>query len=113
MYTVIPDSETRYNEVEGIPDRVANLTLIYTPTKNWVFQTTVYHQGTYATDRLHTINVPAATTVDGLAGYRTKKWELTLNVTNILNKQIWNRGSFYWLDPKFIRAFEMTYVRRF
>lgn len=113
LYTSIPDSEHAYDEVEGIPDRVANVTVIYTPTKNWVFQSTVYHQGTFSTDRLQTIDVPAATTVDALAGYRTKKWELTLNVTNVLNKEIWNRGSFYWLDPKFVRSFELTYVRRF
>lgn len=113
LYTAIPDSELDYREVEGIPDRVGNVTVIYTPTKNWVFQATAYHQGTYATDRMHTIAVPAATTLDALVGYRAKKWEVTLNVTNVLNKQIWNRGSFYWLDPKFIRGMELTYVRRF
>ncbi|PTY07884.1 hypothetical protein DB347_06555 [Opitutaceae bacterium EW11] len=113
LQTTIPDSETDYREVEGIPDRVANLTVIYTPTAHWVFQTTVYHQGTFATDRLHTIHVDAATTLDGLVGYRTKKWEVNVNVTNIFNTEIWNRGSFYWLDPKFIRSFEVSYVRRF
>jgi len=113
LATVIPDSEKDYREVEGIPDRVGNITVIYTPTKNWVFQTTVYHQGTFATDRLGTIPVPAASTMDLLIGYRTKKWEVNFNVTNVTNKEIWNRGSVYWLDPKFIRAFEATYIRRF
>ena len=113
FYTAIPDSELDYREVEGIPNNVGNVTVIYTPTKNWVFQSTVYHQGSFATDRMHTIHVPDATTIDALVGYRTKKWELTLNVTNVTNKQIWNRGSFFWLDPKFVRSFEVTYVRRF
>lgn len=113
LSTTIPDSETDYREVEGIPDRVANLTIIYTPTANWVFQTTLFHQGTFATDRMHTIHVDAATTVDGLIGYRTKTWELNLNVTNIFNTEIWNRGSFYWLDPKFARGVDLSYVFRF
>jgi len=113
LYTAIPDSEKDYREVEGIPDRVGNITVIYTPTKNWVFQTTVYHQGTFAADRMGTIPVPAASTLDALVGYRTKKWEVNLNVTNVTNKEIWNKGSFYWIDPKFIRAFEVTYIRRF
>lgn len=113
LTTVIPDSETDYREVEGIPDRVANLTVIYTPTVNWVLQSTVYHQGTFATDRLHTIHVDAATTVDALVGYRTRKWEVNVNVTNVFNTEMWNRGSFNWLDPKFIRSFEVSYVRRF
>ena len=113
LYTAIPDSEPNYREVEGIPDRVGNITVIYTPTKNWVFQSTMYHQGTFATDRMNTIGVSAARTVDALIGYRTKKWEVDLNITNVTGKEIWNKGSFFWLDPKFIRAFELTYVRRF
>lgn len=111
--TAIPDSEADYREVEGIPDRVANLTIIYTPNKHWVFQTTFYHQGTFATDRLHTIHVDSATTMDGLIGYRTKKWEVNLNITNVFNSEIWNRGSFYWLDPKFPQTFDVSYVRKF
>lgn len=111
--TVIPDSEKDYREVEGIPDRVANFTIIYTPTQNWVFQSTFYHQGTFATDRIHTITVKAATTMDGLIGYRTKTWEVNLNVTNVFGKKIWNRGSFYWLDPKFNRGMDVSYVYKF
>lgn len=113
LSTTIPDSEPDYREVEGIPDRVANLTIIYTPTKNWVFQTTLYHQGTFATDRLHAIHVDSATTMDGMIGYRTKKWEVSLNITNLFNTEIWNKGSFYWLDPKFPQTFDLTYVRKF
>ena len=57
---------------------------------------------------------PASTvTLDALVGYRTKKWEVNVNVTNVTNKEIWNKGSFYWIDPKFIRAVELTYIRRF
>jgi|GEM_PF-1122783 len=113
LSTVIPDSEKDYREVEGIPDRVANFTVIYTPTRNWVFQGTLFHQGTYATDRMHTIHVDAATTMDGLIGYRTKTWEVNLNVTNIFNTKIWNRGSFYWLDPKFARGMDVSFVYKF
>jgi iron complex outermembrane receptor protein len=113
LYTVIPDSEPDYREVEGIPDRILNFTAIYTPTAHWVFQGTVYHQGTMATDRLHTIHVPAASTIDGLIGYRTKKWEVNVNIVNIFNKEIWNRGSFYWLDPKFHRAVDVSWVYKF
>lgn len=113
LFTTIPDSEADYREVEGIPDRVANLTIIYTPTKHWIFQSTIYHQGTYATDRIHTIHVEAATTMDGMIGYRTKQWEINLNVTNVFNTEIWNRGSFYWLDPKFPQGFDISYVRKF
>ncbi len=113
LFTTIPDSEADFREVEGIPDRVVNLTTIFTPTNKWVFQATVYHQGTFATDRLHTINVPAATTVDALIGYRTKQWEVNLNVINLFDKEIWNRGSFYWLDPKFHRSADISYVYKF
>lgn len=113
LYTTIPDSEPDYREVEGIPDRVGNVTLIYTPNKNWVFQGTVYHQGTFAADRLHTIHVDAAWTFDALVGYRKPKWEVNLNVTNVFDTEIWNKGSFYWLDPKFPQSFDITYVKRF
>lgn len=113
LLTTIPDSEPDFREVEGIPDRVANLTLIYTPTANWVFQATLYHQGGFATDRLHTIHVPSAETVDALVGYRTKTWEVNVNVANVLDDEIWNRGSFYWLDPKFPRAVDVSYVYKF
>jgi len=113
LTTTIPDSEPDFREVEGIPDRVLNFTVIYTPTEHWVFQSTVYHQGTFATDRLHTINVDAATTLDGLIGYRTKTWELNLNVTNIFDTEIWNRGSIIWLDPKFPRAVDLSWVYKF
>ena len=113
LSTVIPDSEADYREVEGIPDRVANFTVIYTPTQHWVFQSTIFHQGTYATDRLHTINVDSAMTFDGLIGYRTKKWELNLNITNIFDTEIWNRGSLNWLDPKFPRAVDLSWVYKF
>jgi len=113
LSTVIPDSEPDFREVEGIPDRVANFTVIYTPTANWVFQSTVYHQGTFATDRINTIHVKAASTVDALIGYRTKKWELNLNVTNVFDNEIWNRGSFMWLDPKFPRGADLSWVYKF
>jgi iron complex outermembrane receptor protein len=113
LSTNIPDSEPDFREVEGIPDRVVNFTTIFTPTEHWVFQTTVFHQGTFATDRLHTINVERATTLDALIGYRTKKWELNLNVTNVFNTEIWNKGSFYWLDPKFPQAVELSWVYKF
>lgn len=113
LSTVIPDSEPDYREVEGIPDHVGNLTLVYTPKRNWIFQVTMFNQGSFATDRLHTIKVPHATTFDGMVGYRTKKWELSANVTNIFNTEIWNRGSFYWLDPKFAQGIDVTYVYKF
>ncbi|HEY0943706.1 MAG TPA: TonB-dependent receptor [Opitutaceae bacterium] len=113
LNTVIPDSEPDFREIEGIPDRVVNVTVIYTPTPHWVFQSTVYHQGTFATDRFHTIHVGAATTVDGMIGYRTKTWEVNVNVMNIFDEEIWNKGSLLWLDPKFPRTLDVSYVYKF
>jgi iron complex outermembrane receptor protein len=111
--TTIPDSEPDFREVEGIPDRVLNFTVMYTPTPKWILQTTVYHQGTFATDRFHTINVDAATTLDGLIGYRAKTWEVNLNVTNVFDTEIWNKGSLIWLDPKFPRSVDISYTYKF
>jgi iron complex outermembrane recepter protein len=113
LQTTIPDSEPDYREVERIPNHVANLTLIYNPTRRWTLQTTVYSQGSFATDRLHTINVPSAVTVDGSIGYRADKWEVDLNIRNIADTEIWNGGSFYWLDPKFQRTLELSYTYKF
>jgi len=113
LATVIPDSEPRFRKVEGIPDHVINATASYNFDSGCFLGLTLYDQGSFSTDRLGTIVVPGEYTFDGTVGYRTKKWEAYFNITNLTNREIYNKGSFWWLDPKFQRAVDFTIVRHF
>jgi len=113
LQTVIPDSDPRYREVEGIPDHVITVTAAYN-LKNYYFQVTMFDQGTFATDRLAAIIVPETYTFDVAFGYRNKKWEVTATVSNIFNRDVYNKGSQgYWLDPKFPLTAEVSFIRKF
>ena len=112
LSTVIPASATEYNEVEGFPHRVLNLTATYALTKAWNLRWTVYHQGAYSTDRLKLINVPEATAHDAGVTYATRKWEVRFNVSNVFDELYFNKGSGYWVSPRTPRGVEFT-VKRF
>lgn len=104
----IPNSDERYNEVEGYPHRVLSLTANYQITKDWRIGGTVYHQGSYSADRTHMIKVPEATVLDLNTAYTWKDWQIQLNVTNVFDKLYFNKGAFYWLHPRMPRSYEVT-----
>jgi hypothetical protein len=113
LQTVIPDSDPRFREVEGIPDHVVTVTGMYS-LKSFYVQATMYDQGKFATDRLGTIVVPEAYTFDLGFGYRNKKWEVNSTISNIFDRDVYNRGAgFGWLDPKFPLTAEVSFIRKF
>jgi hypothetical protein len=112
LSTIIPDSDPRFREVEGIPDHVVTVTTAYN-VKNYYVQATMFNQGSFSADRMATIVVPQAYTFDVGFGYRNKKWEVTATVSNIFDRKIYNKGSFFWIDPKFPRTAEISFVRKF
>jgi outer membrane receptor protein involved in Fe transport len=73
----------------------------------------VYHQGSYATDRLKLINVPEATAHDAGITWARKEWMVRFNLTNVFDKLYFNRGSFYWSHPRIPRSWEMSLTRKF
>ncbi|WP_175414865.1 TonB-dependent receptor plug domain-containing protein [Nibricoccus aquaticus] len=105
-------ANTIYNEVEGFPHRVLNLTATYSPVKNIDLRWTVYHQGSYSTDRLKQYNVPEATAHDAGITWSNEQWEVRLNVANVFDKLYFNKGAFYWVSARIPRSYELA-VKRF
>ncbi|HEY0944229.1 MAG TPA: TonB-dependent receptor plug domain-containing protein [Opitutaceae bacterium] len=114
LQTTIPEAQAGdYAEVEGFPHRVLNLTATYALTKNLQARWTVYHQGSYATDRLKTIIVPEATAHDAGLSYAWGDWFVRLNITNVFDKLYFNKGAFNWVHPRVPRSWELAVTRHF
>lgn len=104
---------TDYAEVEGFPGQVLNLTTTYSATKNLDLRWTAYHQGSYSTDRLKRITVPAATAHDAGITWHNDKWEVRFNITNVFDKLYFNKGAFYWVSARVPRGYELSLKRFF
>ncbi len=114
VQTAIPDSETRFRKVESLPAAVANGTATYTFDNGYFVQGTVYHQGPQFVDRLQTLKIPTADTMDMSFGIRKKKWELYTNIVNVLGKKVYTRGvTEKLISPKFVQNFDVTFSRKF
>jgi len=112
--TQIPDSDPRFRKVEAIPAAVNNMTATYTLDSGYFIQATGFHQGPQFVDRLQTMRVPQATTMDMSFGIRRKKWELFANVVNVFNKKLYTKGvTEILISPKFVQNFDVTYSRKF
>lgn len=114
LQTAIPDSDPRFRKVEAIPATVSNLTATYTFDQGYFIQATALHQGPQFVDRLQTLKIPQATTVDLSFGIRTKGWDLYANVVNVTNKKLYTKGvTERLISPKFARNFDITMTRKF
>jgi hypothetical protein len=110
----VPDSDPRFRRGAGIPATIITASLNYDIGAGFYVGTTLYHQGKFFGDRLEVVQYPDGHTFDVVFGYRTKKWEAFVNVTNIFGASVYNLGSFStWIDPKFQRAVAVTVERHF
>jgi hypothetical protein len=114
IQTTIPDSEPRFRRAPGIPAAIISSNANFDIGKGLYIGGTFFYQSAMALDRLDTLWVPKGHTFDGVVGYRDRKWELAVNVTNIFNANIYNFAGFaYWVDPKFQRGVSVTLTRHF
>jgi len=114
LQTTIPDSVAQYRRVPGIPAAIISSSVDYELGNGFFTGATLFYQSAFASDRLDTIWVPKGHTVDLVEGYRSKKWDFTINITNVGNSKIYNEGAFaLWIDPKFQTAFNVTVARHF
>ena len=114
IQTTIPDSEPRYRRSAGLPAAIITSNGNYDLGGGYFVGMTYFYQSKYALDRLDTMWVPDGHTFDAVIGYRSKKWEISVNATNIFNSNIYNFAGFAtWVDPKFQRALNVTVARHF
>lgn len=115
LQTAIPGDDTDYNEVQGIPNTVWNVTGIYTFDNNITVRLTGYYQGGFSPDRLKTVSVPPAFALDGSIGYTwdDKKWDIRLNLVNITDETYYNGGSFSSVAQRLPFSFDITLKRSF
>ena len=112
IQTTIPDSEPRFRRQPGIPATIITSNANYDLGGGFYVGGTYYYQSKFAFDRLDTLWIPNGHTFDGVVGYRSRKWDVAINVTNIFNANIYNNGSIGF-DPKFQRALNVTLARHF
>jgi hypothetical protein len=112
--TVIPDSEPRFRRQPGIPAAVITAGATYNFPNGVYVGTNLFYQSKFSLDRLDTMWVPKGHTFDVNLGYRSRKWDVILNITNIFNNDIYNFAGFAtWVDPKFQRGAAVTVARHF
>lgn len=72
------------NRPTDVPETVANLWVVYTPTPAWRFGAGLRHVGERFADERNTVRIPAYTLVDAFATYApTRLWNVTLRGRNL------------------------------
>lgn len=108
LQTAIPADDHRYDEINGVPNTIYNLTALYAFKNGFSVRLTGYHQSSFSPDRLQTVHVPGATAFDAGFAYTFKPWEIRVNIVNLFDKRYYNGGSFNSVAARLPRMADVT-----
>jgi len=114
LSTLIPDSDPRFRKVPGIPDHVITAVATYVASNGFLLQLNMLNKGKFPLDRLQTIQVPQTYLFDAAIGIRKKKWDFTVNFSNIFNRDSYSQNPFlFFASPDHPQSIDATYSRHF
>lgn len=77
------------SRVSGLPQHLVNGLISYSWDSGWSLSSNVLYTGSMSNNSAGTLIIPAQYQLDGSVAYRTKKWEVRLNISNLTNEKNW------------------------